>query len=137
LSSKLDDSKKEPSQVEELHEYFISAFKGAFKKDYIPSFGRDRKLLKQALGGASFETLRLLIDRYFDPDHSYKGNCDVPSFYKAINRLQKDGVKHGREKSVAERWAEKRGINIWEDDGEGDSNSRGVVPKLEAKRGKH
>lgn len=61
---------------------------------YTPAWGRDCKLMNTLLkGGAVLSDIEAMAVRFFSPEHTYKGNYDVPSFFKAFNRLKNMGNK--------------------------------------------
>jgi len=68
---------------------FASAYASATGSKYTPQWARDCKLMRTLFSaGEGLEGIAALAGRFFAPEHSFKGNCDIPSFVKAINRLK-------------------------------------------------
>lgn len=83
----------------------INAFSELYKqnigKDYLPDLDRDIKHLRSAAcDKIDLKEFQSLCQRFFDPEHTFRGNCDIPSFIRAINRLRAT-------KDSWDAWAEK------------------------------
>lgn len=80
------------THVKNLIKYFSDLYLQTFAKPYVAIWGRDGAVIKRILSGLNMngsgpgyvaEMMRLFLS----PHNQFKGNCDIPSFGKAINRM--------------------------------------------------
>lgn len=98
------------SRITLIKNYFASRYMQHTNAAYLSAHARDGALIKSSLeaydkaltpptpgygaapplshASGAVAHFTGLIDRFFAPEHLYKGNCDIPSFFKAMNRLQ-------------------------------------------------
>lgn len=109
---------------------FAYLYEDATGYPYIPSWGADCKIMKDLItAGIDPNRMCELIELYLDCDNNFKGNYNIMSFRKSVNRLQGERNEE-RPRSQVERYAEKRGINLRAKVSTGDQGIRSSFPCL-------
>jgi len=100
--------------TKELITHFSSLYEQTYKNTYIPVWGRDGKIIKDLVAGMGgnngdgVNNIKGRMKNYFDPSYKYKGNCDIPSFQRAFNRLGAGDSKKGSD----DIFSDTNGVNI-------------------------
>lgn len=75
--------------VKDAVQLYAKSFLNATGKNYTIIWGRDCKAMRCVLAsGVRLDDLPPLIDKFLSADNKYKGNANVPSFVKGIDRLK-------------------------------------------------
>lgn len=130
----VDSEKTAINNTKEFILLFANIYKQAFNQDYAVSWGRDGKLIKLLTGaGVTKETFIDRLDVFFSAEHEFKGNCDIPSFYRAFNRLRRQNNGQSKSAGVIEQWAKERtGDDIGQEFSNWLTNNNNTLPKLKA-----
>jgi len=84
------DKDKETDKYTEPFQYFCLTYQKTFGKEYIASFAKDKKLIKDLLGIIPENELRELMDRFFISDDEFikKSGYSIGVFKSQVNKLR-------------------------------------------------
>ena len=82
--------------VHRLIEMFGEAYLASTGGNYIVDWGRDGKIMKtlskSCNGNDPLEFYGKIIESFFSSKHKFKGNYDIPTFKRSVNRLQAENT---------------------------------------------
>lgn len=95
IAKKHSGEGENPSQTDQVFNHFLDRFKARKKVAYVPSYGKDKKIIKDLLRNDDLtpENLKNLIDLFFSSNDQFitKTDYSVGVFKSQINKLRSEG----------------------------------------------